>query len=116
MSLLHLESICIAKDSEIETYYHYSVDCGVSSPMIWDVMKAVIRGKLMAISSTYRREKQYQLEQDKNISLPWFEYLKVSHLVTQLKLESASSKPLTFFGKVFRLQFYTYQRSDIIIV
>lgn len=26
--------------------------------MVWDAMKAVIRGKIMVISSTYRKEKQ----------------------------------------------------------
>lgn len=43
---------------EIKNYFEQNDNCGVSCHMVWDVMKAVIRGKAIAITTSYKKEKQ----------------------------------------------------------
>lgn len=56
--LLYLEPMQTNLECEIETYFVNNRDGGVSSHMVWDMMKAVVRGKAISIAATYKKEKQ----------------------------------------------------------
>lgn len=50
-------------ETELENYFTLNANCGVSSSMVWDAMKAVIRGKAIAITSAYSKQrKKYKTE------------------------------------------------------
>lgn len=57
-NLLFLEPMRMELKKEIELYLGNNSTSGVSSHVMWDAMKAVIRGKAIAITSAYKKEKQ----------------------------------------------------------
>lgn len=57
-NLLNLESWSSQLEDEIKTYFEINGNCGVSPPLVWDTMKAVMRGKAIAITASYNKEKQ----------------------------------------------------------
>lgn len=69
--LLTLEPIHLELERELISYFELNRDCGVKATLIWDAMKAVIRGKCISITSTYlkkrRAYKETILNQIKNL-------------------------------------------------
>lgn len=62
-NLLNLEPLCTDSEREIELYLELNENCRVSSQMVWDALKAVVRSKAISISSFYKKEKQaYKME------------------------------------------------------
>lgn len=43
---------------EIEEYFSFNANCGVPTSTVWDAMKAVVRGRILAISSAYRKKEK----------------------------------------------------------
>lgn len=57
-NLLYIEPMHTELESELNSYFELNADCGVSSSMVWDAMKAVIRGKVIAITTAYKKQKK----------------------------------------------------------
>lgn len=50
-------------EDEIKSFFHFNSECGVSKEITWDAMKAVIRGKVISVTSAYNKRKN-QLKQE----------------------------------------------------
>lgn len=48
---------------EISTFFEFNNNNEVSSPILWDTMKAVLRGKIIAIASHKKKERRKALEE-----------------------------------------------------
>lgn len=57
-NLLHLEPLRLNLETEIKNYFDMNLDCGVSLAIVWDAMKPVIRGRIIALTSAYKKQKQ----------------------------------------------------------
>lgn len=57
-NLLNLEPMCTNLEREVESYLELNENCGVSPQMVWDALKAVVGGKMISISSFYKKETQ----------------------------------------------------------
>lgn len=57
-NLLYLEPIHTEMEQEIKTYFENNKACSVYPHMIWDAMKSVVRDKAIAITASYKKEKQ----------------------------------------------------------
>lgn len=67
-NLLSVEPLQSETENELKTYFELNGDCGVPGNVVWDAMKAVLRGKLISISSFYLKQKrQYKEELLSNI-------------------------------------------------
>lgn len=70
--LLLTEPVHSDIEKEIEKYFDLNVDCGVVKTMVWDTMKAVVCGKILALSLFYRKQKS-QLVSTLHNSIPQLE-------------------------------------------
>lgn len=57
-NLIYLEPIHSEVEEEIRSYFKNNRDCGTSTRFVWDALKAVIRGKFIAASSSYCKQKR----------------------------------------------------------
>lgn len=67
-NLLYLELIDSDLEDELRNYFALNNNCGVWPHMVWDAMKVVIRGKIIAITSAYDKQKKYKEESLQKIS------------------------------------------------
>lgn len=56
-NLLFIELIHTEIEKEIDLFFKTNSDCGVLESMMWDALKAVLRGKIIALMVAYRKEK-----------------------------------------------------------
>ncbi|KAL8176099.1 UNVERIFIED_CONTAM: hypothetical protein K2H54_021588 [Gekko kuhli] len=54
--LLLMQSVTDSLEIKIKEYFQHNISCGVSSHLVWDAFKAVLRGKLIAIASHCKKE------------------------------------------------------------
>lgn len=45
------------KIEEIKTFFKFNSDCGVATPVVWDAFKATLRGHLISLASTCKKER-----------------------------------------------------------
>lgn len=62
--LLMIDQIQESVRKSLEEYFRFNSDCGVSKGMTWDAMKAVIRGRFLAISSAYKKKNEVDRRSD----------------------------------------------------
>lgn len=65
-SLLNDPSVKAQIKSEISSFLEFNDNGEVSPPMLWDTLKAVLRGKIIAISSSKKKTRNEKLETLKN--------------------------------------------------
>lgn len=58
VNLLHLEPLSSHLERDIVPYFELNSDCGVAFHLVWDAMKAMVRGRAIAITTAYKRKKQ----------------------------------------------------------
>lgn len=79
-SLLNDPSVKTQIKSEISLFLEFNDTGDVSPPILWDTLKAVLRGKIIAISSFKKKNRNKKLEDLKN---------KLKELERQHKIDSA---------------------------
>lgn len=55
--LLLIEQVQEDIQKELDEYFRFNANCDVSKGMIWDTMKAVIRGRVIVISSAFKKKR-----------------------------------------------------------
>lgn len=43
---------------EIKQFFEFNANCGVSTPVVWDAFKAVLRGQLISLASACKKERE----------------------------------------------------------
>lgn len=67
--MIYLEPIHTEIEEEIRNYFKFNQGCGVSSRFVWDAMKAVLRGKFIALlASCYKQKRKAKEDILKNIA------------------------------------------------
>lgn len=62
-NLLYLEPFKTEMEKEIVDYFAFNSDCGVSPQLVWDALKAVVRGKSISLASAhYKKIQKYKEE------------------------------------------------------
>lgn len=56
--LLLLEPLESDLEKELTSYFDLNDGCGVNVTLVWDAMKAVIRGKCISMTSSYLKQKR----------------------------------------------------------
>ncbi len=60
-SLLNIPQVKVDLEKEIKTYFNENNNGEVSFPIVWDAFKAVLRGKIISISSSLKKQRQEKL-------------------------------------------------------
>lgn len=56
--MLYLKPFKTEIEKAIQEYLEINSKCGVSTQLVWDAMKAVVRGEIISLSSTHYKKKQ----------------------------------------------------------
>lgn len=62
-NLLFVEPIHSDLEKAIDEYFLYNGNGDVSEVMVWDALKAVLRGKIIALTAAYKKEKERHREE-----------------------------------------------------
>lgn len=111
-NLLNQELLGSQLEEEIKAYFEINGDCGVSSQLVWDAMKMVVRGKAIAIEASYRKEKRHlQSELLSSIKALEFQHKATCNAKVYKKLLVERKKLEAFeINQIQRNIFYLKQR------
>lgn len=62
-NILFVEPIHTELEKAVDNYFKFNVNSGILESMMWDALKAVLRGKIIALTVAYRKEKTKHCEE-----------------------------------------------------